>query len=451
MQRVVYSGSDSRGEALRNVCRRISESEGEHAGAQAFDPSPSLASLRARGCLTEDQRGLSYSPSWRVRQSVYNEEPSGVLTERIVKKQRAALRSIPGALFRFPVIGRDDQVIEAFITDWSPFPAAIALALHPEHPLADGSKRREPYFTGRYASHPLTGDQLPVWVAPWVKPALGTGAVIVNPGHSAVDLDFARAVGLPVRFSLAQRTPNVDPATWPNAPVVKTGVTIRMGEFDGLDVPAVMERYFAELSRGGWAERLVDRNLDSILIVTPDGTPSALLRALFSIDPAQPFHLFWPNAEVESSLLHFRMLWRDLYGTAFAPALLQLYQRVEQTKLEPENPELVSLMVGPLDQVGVIKPHMPEQAALFHKSNQHLLGRQVGSDPEAELREALSLLRGYQFHLVFQKLYAWQKQAIKTIRPTPIDYFDLVFLLTGISKPNAGTEADCRLIEGPLI
>jgi hypothetical protein len=231
----------------------------------------------------------------------------------------------------------------------------------------------------------------------------------------------------------------VNSATWPLAPVVKTGVTIRMGEFDGLDVPTVMERYFAELSRGGWAERLVDRNLDPILIVRPDGSPTSLLRVLLSIDPAQPFHLFWPNAELESSLLHARMLWRELYGEPFAPALLQLYQRVEQTRLEPENPELVALMTGPLDQVGVIKPHMPEQATLFHKGNQQLLERQVGSDPAAELREARSLLRNYQFHLVFQKLYTWQKQAIKTVGPTPSDYFDLVFLLTGISQPIAGT------------
>lgn len=437
MQRVVYSSRDLRSDALCGVCRRLSESEANRGGAQTIEISAALATLRARGCLSEDDRGLWYSPSWRVRQSVYDEGASNIWPDRVVKKQRASMRTVSGALFRFPLIGGGEETIEAFITDWSPFPAAAALAVHPDHPLARSPKCPGSYFTGRYAWHPLTGDQLPVWVAPWVKSTFGTGAVIVNPGHSAIDLEFARAVGLPVRFALTLQRPTVDPATWPKAPVVKTGVTTRTGEFDGLEVPAATERYFAELARGGWAERFVDRNVDSILISTADGAPTELLHVLLSVDPRQPFHLFWPSAEVESSMLYARTLWRDLYEQPFTPALVQLYQRVEQTKLETKHPDLVALIAGPLDQVGVVKKHMPEQAERFYEGHSQLVESPVEGEAALELREALSLLREYQFHLAFQKLHAWQKQAIKAGRHAPREYFDLVFLLTGIPHPNA--------------
>src|SRR5229473_4719375 len=91
------------------------------------------------------------------------------------------VRSTQGALFYFP-----DEIgegrLEVFITDWSPCPAACAVAVHPQHPYAVGFADQEhDAFTGRFVRHPLTGDLLPVWVANWVKPNFGTGAVLVNP------------------------------------------------------------------------------------------------------------------------------------------------------------------------------------------------------------------------------------------------------------------------------
>ncbi|KIZ14371.1 hypothetical protein SNA_35320 [Streptomyces natalensis ATCC 27448] len=70
-------------------------------------------------------------------------------------------------------------------------------------------------FTGRYCRHPLTGDLLPVWTASWVAPEFGTGAVLVNPGHDATDLAFAREVGLPVRFALLPAGREEAPEHWP--------------------------------------------------------------------------------------------------------------------------------------------------------------------------------------------------------------------------------------------
>ena len=54
-------------------------------------------------------------------------------------------------------------------------------------------------FTGGYAINPLSGERLPVWIADYVLPGYGTGAVMGVPAHDPRDLAFARRYGLPVR------------------------------------------------------------------------------------------------------------------------------------------------------------------------------------------------------------------------------------------------------------
>jgi leucyl-tRNA synthetase len=48
--------------------------------------------------------------------------------------------------------------------------------------------------TGLRAVHPITGDQVPVWVANFVLMGYGTGAVMAVPGHDARDFEFAHQV-----------------------------------------------------------------------------------------------------------------------------------------------------------------------------------------------------------------------------------------------------------------
>ncbi len=51
-------------------------------------------------------------------------------------------------------------------------------------------------FTGAYAVHPLTEEQVPVYVADYVLPQYGTGAVMVVPAHDQRDFEFAKRYGL---------------------------------------------------------------------------------------------------------------------------------------------------------------------------------------------------------------------------------------------------------------
>jgi leucyl-tRNA synthetase len=54
-------------------------------------------------------------------------------------------------------------------------------------------------FTGAYATNPVNGERLPIWIADYVLMGYGTGAIMAVPGHDERDFEFARTFGLPVR------------------------------------------------------------------------------------------------------------------------------------------------------------------------------------------------------------------------------------------------------------
>lgn len=53
-------------------------------------------------------------------------------------------------------------------------------------------------FTGSYATNPLTGDKIHVWVSEYVLAGYGTGAIMAVPAHDSRDYAFARCFNLPV-------------------------------------------------------------------------------------------------------------------------------------------------------------------------------------------------------------------------------------------------------------
>jgi len=85
---------------------------------------------------------------------------------------------------------------------------------------------------GRTAVNPLTGESLPVWASDYVLADYGTGAIMAVPAHDQRDLDFARAMGLPVRMVVD--TGEEDPAV-SGVATAGDGILVNSGELDGLN------------------------------------------------------------------------------------------------------------------------------------------------------------------------------------------------------------------------
>ena len=104
-------------------------------------------------------------------------------------------------------------------------------------------------FTGSYATHPITGHQLPIWIADYVLVTYGTGSIMAVPAHDARDFEFARRFGLPIREVIRPEGGEAMPAGAAEA-YSGEGLLVNSGEFDGLpggkaSILAVTERLAA--------------------------------------------------------------------------------------------------------------------------------------------------------------------------------------------------------------
>ena len=87
-------------------------------------------------------------------------------------------------------------------------------------------------FTGAYAKHPFTGDDIEIWIADYVLLSYGTGAVMGVPAHDDRDFAFASERGIPIPVVIA-------PPDWDGNDLDQAytgpGRMVNSGRFDGTD------------------------------------------------------------------------------------------------------------------------------------------------------------------------------------------------------------------------
>jgi leucyl-tRNA synthetase len=182
--------------------------------------------------------------------------------EKTVIMQRNWIGRSVGAEIRFfTEIDGQREEIPVFTTRPDTIYGATFFVLAPEHPLVEKittpehraeveayveqarhmteiermstEKEKTGVFTGGYVTNPVSGEQVPVWIADYVLMGYGSGAIMGVPGHDQRDFEFARKFGIPIREVIRpeEEAPG-DPATWTEARE-HLGVMVNSGPFDG--------------------------------------------------------------------------------------------------------------------------------------------------------------------------------------------------------------------------
>lgn len=103
--------------------------------------------------------------------------------------------------------------------------------------------------TGLRAVHPLTGDQVPVWVANYVLMDYGSGAVMAVPAHDERDWEFAHQYDLPIVTVINDR--DGQPADVSAAAYTDHGTLTNSGTYDGLDFQDAFDQIAVSLQSKG--------------------------------------------------------------------------------------------------------------------------------------------------------------------------------------------------------
>ncbi len=211
--------------------------------------------------------------------------------ESTKEMQRNWIGKSLGAEILFPVLGESELVIRVFTTRPDTLFGATFLVLAPEHPLVERLTRPEQrpaveayreqvarqlererleqehpksgVFLGSYARHPATGEPLSIWIADYVLPHYGTGAIMGVPAHDERDHAFARAFDLPIRQVVAP----ADSSPWDihERAFTAEGIAINSAaadlRLDGLPTRQAQERIIAWLEEHGYGRRAVSYKL----------------------------------------------------------------------------------------------------------------------------------------------------------------------------------------------
>ncbi len=121
-----------------------------------------------------------------------------------------------------------------------------------EADLATMEKKGMP--TGFTVTHPLTGEQVPLWIGNYVLMAYGEGAVMGVPAHDERDFHFARQYGLPIRQVVragAAGTAAFTTDRWQGWYESKDGVCVNSGKYNGLGYDEAVEAIAADLKAKG--------------------------------------------------------------------------------------------------------------------------------------------------------------------------------------------------------
>ena len=200
--------------------------------------------------------------------------------DRVKAMQRNWIGRSEGAQFAF-YVPKIDKSFEVYTTRVDTLFGVSYVVLAPEHPyvkelIQDASNKVEleafietlrnqsdiertsteaekvGMFTGSYATHPITGKEVPIWIANYVLADYGTGAVMGVPAHDERDYAFAKKYNLPVNWVIQNTAQDLDFASLDTA-FTEDGILVNSGNFNGKtseEARQALGDYFTEQGTG---------------------------------------------------------------------------------------------------------------------------------------------------------------------------------------------------------
>ncbi len=168
----------------------------------------------------------------------------------------------PDTLFgvTYMVFAPEHPMIDSFVTDAQrpaveEYRARAARMTEVERQAERGEKTG--VFTGAYATNPVNGERVPIWISDYVLLGYGTGAIMAVPAHDQRDFEFAQTFGLEIRTVISPdgRIHPLDEA------YVGEGIMVNSGQFDGTPYREGMKKVTEWLAEKGLARFQVNYRL----------------------------------------------------------------------------------------------------------------------------------------------------------------------------------------------
>jgi leucyl-tRNA synthetase len=123
------------------------------------------------------------------------------------------------------------------------------------------NKEKTGVFTGAYATNPVNGARVPVFIADYVLTGYGTGAIMAVPGHDERDHEFATVFGLPVTEVVSGGDVPVTEAAYTGDGVLVNSANDSGLDLNGKDKAEAIEATIAWLTEQGLGEEKVQYKL----------------------------------------------------------------------------------------------------------------------------------------------------------------------------------------------
>lgn len=233
-------------------------------------------------------------PQWFVKITDYAQELLDDLDqldgwpEKVKTMQSNWIGRSEGVELQFQVADQDDaslRKLSVYTTRPDTLMGVTYVAVAPQHPLATQAAKSNVQLaefieseskvkvaeadmatmekvgmdTGCKAIHPISGEEVPIYVANFVLMSYGSGAVMAVPGHDQRDWEFASKYGLPIKQVV--KPIDDEECNLENAAFVSKGSLVNSGQFDGLEFAEAFEAISEHLKSAGQGEKKINFRL----------------------------------------------------------------------------------------------------------------------------------------------------------------------------------------------